>query len=110
MARPNLCCRLEFHATFSSGFWYGLVLEAKSTDFSGRIPVRTGTYQVHTVLIIQAAEFCPKFVRVHGIKFLENRCLQLKCAGIRGVLRENGKFFKLDVRSVFERSITIAVH
>ncbi len=24
MARPNRCCRPEFHATFSSGFWYGL--------------------------------------------------------------------------------------
>jgi hypothetical protein len=24
MARPNRCCRPEFHATFTSGFWYGL--------------------------------------------------------------------------------------
>ena len=31
-------------------------------------------------------EFCPKCVRRHGIEFLENRCLVLKCEGKIGVL------------------------
>ncbi len=39
------------------------------------------------------AELCPKFVREHGIEFLENRCLVLKCAAMRGVLMKNGMFF-----------------
>jgi hypothetical protein len=34
----------------------------------------------------RVAEFCAKSVRVHGIKFLENKCLVLKCEGIKGVL------------------------
>ncbi len=41
----------------------------------------------------RAAELCPKFVRGHGIEFLENRCLVLKCAEMRGVLMKNGMFF-----------------
>jgi hypothetical protein len=38
------------------------------------------------------AELCPNFANGHGIEFLKNRCLELKCAGIRIVLMENGKF------------------
>ena len=34
----------------------------------------------------RVAEFCAKSVRVHGIKFLENKCLVLKYEGIKGVL------------------------
>ncbi len=34
----------------------------------------------------RVAEFCAKRVRVHGIKFLENKCLVLKCERIKGVL------------------------
>ena len=37
-------------------------------------------------------ELCPKFVREHGIEFLENRCLVLRCAAVRGVLMKNGMF------------------
>ena len=31
----------------------------------------------------RVAEFCAKSVRVHGIKFLENKCLVLKCEPVR---------------------------
>ncbi len=34
----------------------------------------------------RVAEFCATSVRVNGIKFLENKCLVLKCGGIKGVL------------------------
>ncbi len=37
----------------------------------------------------RTAELCPKIIRGHGIKFLENRCLVLKCAGMRGVLMKD---------------------
>ena len=40
----------------------------------------------------RVAEFCAKSVRVHGIKFLENKCLVLKCEGIKGAL---SKYVKL---------------
>ncbi len=44
--------------------WWKYVLEAKSTDFSSRKPVRTGTYRVHTGLIILVPHFSC-FWRVH---------------------------------------------
>ncbi len=37
----------------------------------------------------RTAELCPKIIRGHGIEFLENRCLVLKCAGMRGVLMKD---------------------
>jgi hypothetical protein len=40
----------------------------------------------------RVAELCSKFVRAHGIEFLENRCLVLKCAAMRGVLMKNDMF------------------
>jgi hypothetical protein len=36
----------------------------------------------------RTAELCPKIIRGHGIKFLEN-CLVLKCVGMRGVLMKD---------------------
>jgi hypothetical protein len=35
------------------------------------------------------AELCPKIISGHGIKFIENRCLVLKCTGMRGVLMKD---------------------
>ncbi len=40
----------------------------------------------------RVVELCSKFVREHGIEFLENRCLVLKCAAMRVVLNKNGMF------------------
>ncbi len=40
----------------------------------------------------RVAEFYAKSVTVHEIKFLENKCLVLKCEGIKGVL---SKYVKL---------------
>ncbi len=37
----------------------------------------------------RTAELCPKIIRGHGIELLENRCLVLKCAGMRGVLMKD---------------------
>ncbi len=37
----------------------------------------------------RTAELCPKIIRGHRIEFLENRCLVLKCAGMRGVLMKD---------------------
>ena len=37
----------------------------------------------------RTAELCPKIIRGHGIEFLENRCLVLKCAGMRGDLMKD---------------------
>jgi hypothetical protein len=37
----------------------------------------------------RTAELCPKIIRGHGIEFLENRCLVLKCTGMRGVLMKD---------------------
>ncbi len=46
-----------------------------------------------------------------GIEFLENSCLKLKCAGIRGVLMKNNKFLDaIFVKSVFESPTIFAVH
>ena len=57
----------------------------------------------------RVVEFCPKCVRRHGIEFLENRCLVLKCEGIK--LVEICQVFGWDnVKVVFERPKIIAVH
>ncbi len=54
---------------------------------------------------------CPKFVREHGINFLENRCLVLKCAANEGSLDEKWCALGLDnVKSLFEGSTSVAVH
>ncbi len=37
----------------------------------------------------RTAELCPKIIRGHGIKLFENRCLVLKCAGMRGNLTKD---------------------
>ncbi len=37
----------------------------------------------------RTAELCQKIISGHGIGFLENRCLLLKCAGMRGVLMKD---------------------
>ncbi len=59
----------------------------------------------------RVAKFCSNFVREHGIEFLENRCLVLKCAAMRGVLMKNGMFLDWTrLKSVFEGSTSLAVH
>ncbi len=40
----------------------------------------------------RVAELCPKFVREHGIEFLEKRRLVFKCAAMRGVLMKYSMF------------------
>jgi hypothetical protein len=56
-------------------------------------------------------ELCPKFVREHGIELLENGCLVLKCASMRGVFMKKWHVLGLDnVESVFERSTSVVVH
>jgi len=49
----------------------------------------------------RVAEFCAKSVRVHGIKFLENKCLVLKCEGIKGVLSKYVKLLVWTTLKVF---------
>jgi hypothetical protein len=51
-----------------------------------------------------------KVLRGYGIKFLENRCLKLKCSVKRGAFMKTGKFLEaIFVKSVFEKPIIIAV-
>ena len=49
----------------------------------------------------RVAEFCEKSVRVHGIKFLENKCLVLKCEGIKGVMSKYVKLLVWTTLKVF---------
>ncbi len=49
----------------------------------------------------RVAEFCAKSVRVHGIKFLEYKCLVLKYEGIKGVLSKYVKLLDWTTLKVF---------
>jgi hypothetical protein len=51
-----------------------------SAGFLEDVPVEIGK---------RTADLCPKIIRGHGIKFLENRCLVLKCAGMMGDLMKD---------------------
>jgi hypothetical protein len=54
------------------------------------LPVPNGTRRLLVEIGERVAELCPKFIRGHGIVCLENGCLELKCAGMRGVLMKDG--------------------
>ncbi len=49
----------------------------------------------------RVSQFCATSVRVHGIKFLENECLVLKCEGIKGVLSKYVKLLDWTTSKVF---------
>ncbi len=51
----------------------------------------------------RVSELCAKSVRVHGIKFLENKCLVLKYEGLKGVLSKYVKFLDWTTLKVFLR-------
>ena len=55
----------------------------------------------------RVVEFCPKRVRRHGIKFLENGCLVLNNRSLVETFQVFGRDY---VQSVFERPTMIAVH
>ncbi len=62
----------------------------------------------------RVAELCSKFVRGHGIQFLENRInrfLVLRCVAMRGFLMKNGMYLGWTIiKSVFEGSTSVAAH
>ncbi len=67
-----------------NGHWYFLGLELAGTGLAHGTASSANLLEDHLVQSGErVTEFCAKSVRVHGIKFLENQCLVLKCEGIK---------------------------
>jgi hypothetical protein len=92
---PRYCCRRRQRlqgGRADSGAGKDAALVTNLRD-KGTSPSAGFLEDVLVEISERTAELCPKIIRGHGIKFLENRCLVLKCAGTRGVSMKDSDTF-----------------